>query len=111
LAHEYQVQKIQNRCENVIGQIVRKNHADDVIELYRHIQMSETCSLGDLKETCMYMVSDHKLEEFEKGRGKYHISDDSHLKVIKLALRKRELNSEDEEVFTLSKDVIDSGQS
>ncbi|XP_045178426.2 BTB and MATH domain-containing protein 38-like [Mercenaria mercenaria] len=104
LAHEYQVKKIEKRCEKVFIQTVRKKHTIDVTELYRHIQLSETFALEDSKEVCIYLASENKLAQFLTAQEKYKISDASHNMIIKLALRRRELDSEDDKHLSLNTD-------
>ncbi|XP_053386389.1 BTB and MATH domain-containing protein 38-like [Mercenaria mercenaria] len=101
LAHEYEVKKMEKRCQKVLIQAVRNSHMKNVMELYRHIHMSETYRLEELKKICIYLASEHNLEQFKVARQTYQISDASHYMIIELALRRHELDKQDEGCLSL----------
>ncbi|XP_060563821.1 BTB and MATH domain-containing protein 36-like [Ruditapes philippinarum] len=100
LAHEYSVERMMKRCQDVLMRTVRKNYKENVEELYRHIHFSEMYSLEELKEKCIYLASEHTLKQFKTAKEMYQITDASHGKIIELAPRRHELNKADEKVFT-----------
>jgi hypothetical protein len=99
LAHEYNVEGMMKRCQQLIMQIGKNKHTGNIEELYRHIHLSELYNLEEVKEKCIYLASEHTLYRLKAARTAYQISDASHYKIIELALRRRELYIFDDRVF------------
>ncbi|XP_060563815.1 BTB and MATH domain-containing protein 38-like [Ruditapes philippinarum] len=103
LAHEYNVEKMMKRCQKVIMQIIKNRHTRNVEELYRHIRLAELYSIEEMKERCIYLASENTLKQFKAARTMYQISDANYLTIIELALRRKELDKDDEKGLSLIK--------
>ncbi|XP_060586336.1 uncharacterized protein LOC132742069 [Ruditapes philippinarum] len=101
LAHEYNVEEMIKRCRQLIMQIVKNKHTGNIRELYRHIHLSELYNLEEVKEKCIYLASENTLHRIKAARTAYQISDASHYKIIEIALRRRELDKFDDEIFNV----------
>lgn len=96
LASEYQVQVLEDRCHRIILEIVTSKHLTNAMELFRHIQLAELYSLEELRQKCISIASEFLLKQMNEGNGSYEVSEKSMREVKDLALKRYQLNAEDD---------------
>lgn len=99
LAVEYQVKILEKRCQSCLIHLVKSDHLSDIVEIYHHIQLSETYNLTGLHRVCTYIASEFSLKEIEQAAATYPITDRSLIQIHHTARMREELNKMDDKIL------------
>lgn len=106
---EYQVQVIKERCDSFLTPLVTEKYTGDAKEIYKHLHLSETHSLDKLKDACISLASELSLAEMDKGSAGFDVSDKSQLQIRRLALKRKEMDQQDDMFMFRSNSQVNSG--
>ena len=113
LANEYQVERLQKKCEKVLEETVRrrweKPYGEEACkQVYRHLIIADTCNLRGLKKLCVNIAADASSSDRERAMADHPIPADLDIEINKLAVRKHELLAADvKEALTSGSAIMD----
>lgn len=97
LASEYQVKALERKCEYALIALLKRNHAADVDEIFRHIQLAELYNTENLRQRAILLASEFRVEDIQRRNELMPISDKSLIEIQNIALKRHELDRIDDQ--------------